>query len=47
MDTNDAARDVAERAASVLGPESGLLQDLDAAGFVDALRRAVILRCDT
>src|SRR5204863_40458 len=41
MDTHDAASDVAERAASVLGPESGLLQDLDAAGFVDALRRAL------
>jgi hypothetical protein len=33
MSTHDAAREVAERAASVLGPESGLLQDMDAAGF--------------
>ncbi len=41
MDTNDAARDVAERAASVLGPESGLFEDLDAAGFGDALLRAI------
>ena len=41
MSTNDAVPDVAERAAGVLGPESGLLQDLDAAGFVDALRRAI------
>jgi polyhydroxyalkanoate synthase len=33
--------DVAERAASVLGPESGLLEDLDAAGFGEALARAL------
>ena len=41
MSTHDAVPDVAERAAGVLGPESGLLQDLDAAGFGDALRRAI------
>jgi len=41
MSTYDAVPDVAERAAGVLGPESGLLQDLDAAGFLDALRRAI------
>ena len=41
MSTYDAVLDVAERAAGVLGPESGLLQDLDAAGFLDALRRAI------
>jgi poly[(R)-3-hydroxyalkanoate] polymerase subunit PhaC len=34
-------RDVAERAASVLGPESDLFEDLDAAGFGEALARAV------
>src|SRR5918998_3826050 len=34
-------RDVAERAASVLGPESDLFEDLDAAGFGEALTRAV------
>jgi polyhydroxyalkanoate synthase subunit PhaC len=33
--------DVAERAASVLGPESDLFEDLDAAGFGEALTRAV------
>ncbi|HKQ41764.1 MAG TPA: alpha/beta fold hydrolase [Pseudonocardia sp.] len=38
---HDAVPEVAERAAGVLGPESGLLQDLDAAGFLDALRRAI------
>src|SRR6478736_4034771 len=41
MSIHDAVPDVAERAAGVLGPESGLLQDLDAAGFLDALRRAI------
>jgi polyhydroxyalkanoate synthase subunit PhaC len=33
--------DIAERAASVLGPESDLFEDLDAAGFGEALARAV------
>jgi polyhydroxyalkanoate synthase len=33
--------DVAERAASVLGPESDLFEHLDAAGFGEALARAV------
>jgi poly[(R)-3-hydroxyalkanoate] polymerase subunit PhaC len=41
MNTHDAASEVAEHAASVLGPESGLLEDLDAAGFLDALLRAI------
>ena len=31
MSIHDAVPEVAERAAGVLGPESGLLQDLDAA----------------
>ena len=35
------ARDVAERAAGVLGPESSLFEDLDAAGFGDALTQAI------
>ena len=35
------AGEVAERAAGVLGPESGLLEDLDSAGFGDALLKAV------
>jgi polyhydroxyalkanoate synthase subunit PhaC len=35
------ARDVAERAASVLGPESGLFEDMDSAGFGDALSKAI------
>ncbi len=33
-------REVAERAASVLGPESDLFEDMDAAGFGDALTKA-------
>jgi polyhydroxyalkanoate synthase len=33
--------DPGERAASVLGPESDLFGDLDAAGFADALRQAL------
>ncbi len=41
MDITEPARDIAERAAGVLGPESGLLADMDAAGFGDALLRAV------
>jgi polyhydroxyalkanoate synthase len=35
------AGEVAERAASVLGPESGLFEDLDAAGFGDAVSKAL------
>jgi len=35
------AGEVAERAASVLGPESGLFADLDAAGFGDAMTKAI------
>ncbi len=35
------AREVAERAASVLGPESGLFEDMDAAGFGDAVSKAI------
>ncbi|HVH21350.1 MAG TPA: alpha/beta fold hydrolase [Pseudonocardia sp.] len=35
------AGEVAERAASVLAPESGLFEDLDAAGFGDAVTKAV------
>ena len=34
-------REVAERAASVLAPESDLFEDMDSAGFGDALSRAV------
>jgi polyhydroxyalkanoate synthase subunit PhaC len=41
MDISDQARDLAERAAGVLAPESGLVQDMDAAGFGDALLRAI------
>ncbi|MGH7748456.1 MAG: PHA/PHB synthase family protein, partial [Candidatus Dormibacteria bacterium] len=37
----DSARDVAERAAGVLGPESDLFEDMDAAGFGDALTQAL------
>ena len=35
------AGEVAERAASVLAPESGLFEDLDAAGFGDAVTKAI------
>jgi polyhydroxyalkanoate synthase subunit PhaC len=41
MDISDQARDLAERAAGVLAPESGLVQDMDAAGFGNALLRAI------
>lgn len=37
----DESREVAERAAGVLGPESDLFEDLDAAGFGDALTQAL------
>lgn len=37
----ESAREVAERAASVLGPESALFEDMDAAGFGDALAKAM------
>ena len=39
--TQESSREVAERAAGVLGPESDLFEDLDAAGFADALTQAV------
>ncbi len=35
------AGEVAERAASVLAPESGLFEDMDAAGFGDAVSQAI------
>jgi polyhydroxyalkanoate synthase subunit PhaC len=38
---DDSGQDLAERAAGVLGPESDLFEDLDAAGFGDALLRAL------
>jgi polyhydroxyalkanoate synthase len=37
----ESSRDVAERAAGVLAPESDLFEDLDAAGFADALTQAL------
>ena len=37
----DESREVAERAAGALGPESDLFEDLDAAGFGDALTQAL------
>jgi polyhydroxyalkanoate synthase len=37
----DESQEVAERAAGVLGPESDLFEDLDAAGFGDALTQAL------
>ncbi|MCO1655566.1 PHA/PHB synthase family protein [Pseudonocardia humida] len=41
FDTQDTSDTVAERAAGVLGPESDLFEDLDAAGFGEALRLAL------
>ncbi len=41
MEISDPARDIAERAAGVLAPESGLFEDMDAAGFGDALVQAI------
>src|SRR4051812_3706563 len=41
FDPRDLGDGLAERAAGVLGPESALFEDLDAAGFGDALRRAL------
>jgi polyhydroxyalkanoate synthase len=41
FDPRDQGDGLAERAAGVLGPESDLFGDLDAAGFGDALRRAL------
>ena len=38
---DESSRDVAERAAGVLAPESDLFEDLDAAGFADALNQAL------
>ena len=37
----ESSRDVAERAAGVLAPESDLFEDLDAAGFAEALNEAL------
>ena len=37
----EALREVAERAASVLAPETDLFEDLDAAGFGEALTQAL------
>ena len=37
----ESLRDVAERAAGVLGPESAIFEDLDAAGFSAALSKAL------
>jgi polyhydroxyalkanoate synthase len=39
--TEESSREVAERAAGVLAPESDLFEDLDAAGFADALNEAL------
>ena len=41
-DRSETPREVAERAANVLAPESGMFEDLDAAGFGGAL--AEVLR---
>src|SRR3954447_13780040 len=41
FDPRDLGDGLAERAAGVLAPESALFEDLDAAGFGDALRRAL------
>ena len=37
----ESSHEVAERAAGVLAPESDLFEDLDAAGFGDALTQAL------
>src|SRR3954447_24017056 len=37
----ESSHEVAERAAGVLAPESDLFEDLDAAGFADALNQAL------
>ena len=37
----ESLREVAERAAGVLGPESAIFEDMDAAGFGGALGKAV------
>jgi polyhydroxyalkanoate synthase len=41
QDDRATSRDVGERAANVLGPESSMFEDLDAAGFGDALGRVI------
>jgi polyhydroxyalkanoate synthase subunit PhaC len=41
MADHDVSLEVGERAASVLGPESDLFEDLDAAGFGEALSKAL------
>ena len=38
---DESSRDVAERAAGVLAPESDLFEDLDSAGFGEALNTAL------
>jgi polyhydroxyalkanoate synthase subunit PhaC len=38
---DESSRDVAERAAGVLAPESDLFEDLDSAGFGEALTTAL------
>jgi polyhydroxyalkanoate synthase len=40
-DQSETPREVGERAANVLGPESGLFEDLDAAGFGGALAKVL------
>jgi polyhydroxyalkanoate synthase len=41
QDQSETPREVGERAANVLGPESGLFEDLDAAGFGGALAKVL------
>src|SRR3712207_5507443 len=38
---DESSKEMAERAAGVLAPESDLFEDLDSAGFADALTRAL------
>ena len=42
----ESLREVAERAASVLAPETDLFEDMDSAGFGDALTQAVAVGAD-
>ena len=41
QDQSETPRDVGERAANALAPESGLFEDLDSAGFGEALAKVV------
>src|SRR3954468_19681857 len=41
QDDRATSRDVGERAANVLGPESSMFEDLDAAGFGDAVGKVI------